>query len=108
MPTGPHVIMAFLGGHDAQVALCKTAETRVAIALTETFPGCSSTVDTLDLLQVFNADFLTQPLVQVYLLAAKFETITYRACSLGKHFVQMPLVLHVLPVKSEDRFAEGG
>jgi hypothetical protein len=47
-------------------------------------------------------------LVQVYPLAAKFETITYRAGSLGKHFVQMPLVLHASPVKSEDRFAESG
>jgi hypothetical protein len=100
--------MAFLGGHDAQVALRKTAETRVTIALAETFPGCSSTVNTLDLLQVFNADFLTQPLVQIYLLAAKFKSITYRAGSLGKHFVQMPLILHFSPVKSEDRFAEGG
>jgi hypothetical protein len=100
--------MTFLGGHDAQVALRKTAETWVTIALTETFPGCSPTVDTLDLLQVFDADFLTQPLVQVYPLAAKFETITYRAGSLGKHFVQMPLVLHASPVKFEDRFAEGG
>jgi hypothetical protein len=100
--------MAFLGGHDAQVALRKTAETWVTIALTETFPGCSPTMDALDLLQVFNADFLTQPLVQVYLLAAKFKTITYRAGSLGKHFVQMPLVFHASPVKSEDRFTEGG
>jgi len=100
--------MAFLGGHDTQVALRKTAKTRVTIALTETFPGCSPAVDTLDLLQVFDADLLTQPLVQIYPLAAKFETITYRAGSLGKHFVQMPLVLHASPVKSEDRFAEGG
>jgi hypothetical protein len=100
--------MAFLGGHDAQVALRKTAETRVTITLTEAFPGCSPTVDTLDLLQVFNADFLTQPLVQIYLLATEFKTITYRISSLGKHFVQMPLILHFSPVKSEDRLTEGG
>ena len=100
--------MAFLGRHDAQVALRKTAETWITIALTETFPGCSPTVDTLNLLQVFNADFPTQTLVQIYLLAAKFKTITYRTGGLGKHFVQMSLVLHASPVKSEDRFAEGG
>lgn len=100
--------MTFLGGHDAQVALRKTGKTRVTVALTETFPGCTPTVDTLDLLQVFNFDLLTQPLVQVYPLAAKFKTITYRAGSLGKHFVQMPLVFHASPVKSKHRFAEGG
>jgi hypothetical protein len=100
--------MAFFGGHNAQVALRKTAETWVTIALTEAFPGRSPTMDTLDLLQVFNADFLTQRLVQIYLLATKLKTITYRAANLGKHFVQMSLVLHASPVKSEDRFTEGG
>jgi hypothetical protein len=100
--------MTFLGGHDAQVALRKTAETWVTITLTETFPDCSSTVDTLNLLQVFNADLPAQPLVQIYLLAAKFKTIADRAGSLGKHFVQIPLKLHSSPVKSEDRFTEGG
>jgi hypothetical protein len=100
--------MTLLGGHDAQIALRETSKTRVTVALTETFPGCSPTVDALYLLQVLNADSLTQPLVQVYLLAAKFKTITYRTGSLGKHFVQIPLKLHSSPVKSEDRFAEGG
>jgi hypothetical protein len=100
--------MTFLGGHDAQVALRKAAETWVTIALTETFPDCSPTVDTLNLLQVFNADLLTQPLVQMYLLTAKFKAITDRTGSLGKHFVQISLKLHSSPVKSEDRFTEGG
>jgi hypothetical protein len=100
--------MTFLGGHDTQVALRKTSKTRVAIALAETFSGCSSTVDALYLLQVFNADLPAQPLVQMYLLTAKFKTITDRTGSLGKHFVQISLKLHSSPVKSEDRFTEGG
>jgi hypothetical protein len=93
--------MAFLGGHDTQVALRKTAETRVTVSLAETFPGYSPTMDTLDLLQVLNSDLPAQPLVQVHLLATQFKSIAYRTGRLGKHFVQMPLKFHSSPVKSE-------
>ena len=94
--------MTFLGGHDAQVALRKTAKTRITISLAETFPGYPPTVDTLDLLQVLNSDLPAQPLVQVYLLATQVKSIAYRTGRLGKHFVQIPLKFHPSPVKSED------
>jgi hypothetical protein len=99
--------MAFLGGHDTQVTLRKTAKTWVTVALIETFPGYSSAVDTLYLLQVFNANWLAQPFVQVYPLAAQFKLIAYRTSSLGEHFMQIPLHFHSSPVKSKNRFAEG-
>jgi hypothetical protein len=51
-------------------------------------------VDALYLLQIFNADLLTQPLVQVYLPTAKFKAIAHRTGGLGKHFLQIPLKFH--------------
>jgi hypothetical protein len=94
--------MTFFGGHDTQVALRKTAKTRVTVSLAETFPGYSPTVDTLDLLQVLNSDLPAQPLVQVYLLPTQFKPIAYRTGRLGKHFVQIPLEFHSSPVKLEN------
>jgi hypothetical protein len=94
--------MAFHGGHDTQVALRKTAETRVTVSLAETFSGYPPTMDTLDLLQELNSDLPAQPLVQVDLLATQFQAIAYRAGRFGKHFVQIPLKFHPSPVKSED------
>jgi hypothetical protein len=98
--------MTFLRGHDTQVALRKTAKTRVTVSLAETFSGYSPTVNALYLLQVLNSDLLTQPLVQVYLLATKLKAIAYRTGRLGKHLVQISLKFHSSPVKSEDRFDE--
>ena len=99
--------MTFLGGHDAQIALRQSAETRVTVALTETFPGDPPTVDALNLLQVFNTDFFTQPLVKTHLLTTKFESIANRTGRLGEHFVQISLKFHSSPVESENRFTEG-
>jgi hypothetical protein len=94
--------MTFLGGHDTQVALRKTAKTRVTVSLAETFSGYPPTMDALNLLQKLNSELPAQPLVQVYLLATQFKAIAYRTGRLGKHFVQIPLKFHPSPVKSED------
>ena len=86
--------MASFGRHNTQVTLRETAETGVTETLAETLPGNTTTVNTLDLLQVFNPDVFTEPVVQLDLLTAQFETIADRAAGLGMHFMQISLELH--------------
>jgi hypothetical protein len=80
--------------HNTKVTLRETAETGVTETLAETLPGNTTTVNTLDLLQVFNPDVFTEPVVQLDLLTAQFETVADRATRLGMHFMQIPLELH--------------
>jgi hypothetical protein len=46
----------------------------------------------LNLLQVFDSDWLAQPFVEAQPLATQLEMVTDRACRLGSHFVQVTLV----------------
>jgi hypothetical protein len=56
--------MTFFGRNDTEVALGETSETGVAITLAKAFPGDTTAVNAFNLLQVFNSDWFTEPVVQ--------------------------------------------
>jgi len=72
--------------------MCKTAKAWVAVTLAEALAGHAATMYALNLLQIFNSDWLAQPFVQGQPLATQLKMVTDRACRLGLHFVEVTLV----------------
>jgi hypothetical protein len=62
--------MTFLRRHDAEIALRQAAETGITVTLAEAFTGDTTAMYAFDLLQVFDPDVFTKPVIQAQLLPA--------------------------------------
>lgn len=79
--------MAGFRGYDATVALRKTGETGVTIALAKTFAGTTPAMGAFNLLQVIDFDSLAQVIAERYPLPTEFKTVSDRITVLGMHLV---------------------
>ena len=96
LATGAEVIVTGFRGYDATVALCKTGETGVTVALTETFSRVAPAVGTFNLLQVIDSDSLAQIIAECHSLPTELQTVSDRFAVFGMHLVKMALKLHIL------------
>ena len=94
--TGAEVIVTGFRGYDATVALCKTAETGVTVALTETFASVAPTVGAFNLPQVIDFDSLAHIIAERHALPTEFKTVSDWITVLGIHLVKVALKLHLL------------
>jgi hypothetical protein len=90
------VIVTGFRGYDATIALCKTGETGVTVALTETFARVAPAVGAFNLLQVIDSDSLAQIIAERHSLPTEFKTVSDRITVLGIHLVKIALELHIL------------
>jgi hypothetical protein len=90
------MIVTGFRGYDATVALCKTDETGVTVALTETFASVTPAVGAFNLLQVIDSDSLPQIIAERYALPTEFKTVSDWITVLGIHLVKITLKLHLL------------
>ncbi len=91
---GALVEVALFRFDDAQVALCQSAKTGVAIALVEAFAGFAAAVDAVDRAAVAQVDLCADGVGQVDRLVAELEAVLNRIGELAVHFVKVAGIVH--------------
>jgi hypothetical protein len=98
--------MAEFRRHDATVALRQADKAGITETLIETLFGNASAVHAFDLLQILDANTLTEVIAKRDLLTTELKTVAHRIGGLGVHLVKITLQLHPSPDQAENRFLQ--